>query len=262
MSDSSILADGDDESQVRCRICLEDYVLSTLEDKHTAGLIAPCACSGTSKWIHRSCLDALRSFNQENIGFSQCIECHTTYVYEEKADDHPHWRRAHYHALVARDMILAVLAMHCILVPLALCIWMVDVSDNYDLLFWTFGERAECSTNMKAGIYYSWAWIISLALVGLITTLYLAALCCAQGGGGGGSSSGRYRGRGGGGSNSGGGGVGACLLITLVVLVILGLVVGIIGAIYYLNRVCREHCSRLYYRGETRQFVVKDLSIE
>ena len=60
-------ADGDDRE---CRFCLE------LEPAHE--LIHPCQCRGSSKFIHRSCLNTWRLENR-NGSFLRCTECH--YVY-------------------------------------------------------------------------------------------------------------------------------------------------------------------------------------
>jgi hypothetical protein len=52
-----------------CRICLED------DPKQ--GLIAPCKCKGTSKWVHRECLETWR---QERLLASiQCSVCKFEY---------------------------------------------------------------------------------------------------------------------------------------------------------------------------------------
>ena len=54
-----------------CRICLET------DDPDD--MIAPCKCSGTSKYVHRTCLNQWRSMNTVNTHFTQCGECHFNY---------------------------------------------------------------------------------------------------------------------------------------------------------------------------------------
>jgi E3 ubiquitin-protein ligase DOA10 len=59
-----------------CRICSEE---DTIEN-----LIAPCKCNGSSKYVHRECLDAWR--NRDGIGtknFKQCYVCGFTYGIEK-----------------------------------------------------------------------------------------------------------------------------------------------------------------------------------
>lgn len=55
-----------------CRICFEGG----------GELIAPCSCSGTSKWIHRSCLNRWRisGFNPRSL--TNCCECGFQYQLE------------------------------------------------------------------------------------------------------------------------------------------------------------------------------------
>ena len=51
----------------QCRICYE----STNQEE----MLHPCRCSGTSKWIHRSCLNQWRSLSTNPNAFSKCLEC-------------------------------------------------------------------------------------------------------------------------------------------------------------------------------------------
>lgn len=60
----------------QCRICLETDDVNDM--------IAPCLCSGTSKYVHRMCLNQWRSMNTSNINFTQCAECNFTYRIIEK----------------------------------------------------------------------------------------------------------------------------------------------------------------------------------
>lgn len=58
-----------------CRICLQDEENDDL-------LINPCRCSGTSKYVHKECLDTWRHTNIESESFLKCMECHTYYQFE------------------------------------------------------------------------------------------------------------------------------------------------------------------------------------
>jgi hypothetical protein len=61
----------DDADSLTCRICLDSDVRNNL--------IAPCACAGTSRWVHRNCLDQWRA-TREDVAFKQCTECKKPYV--------------------------------------------------------------------------------------------------------------------------------------------------------------------------------------
>lgn len=54
-----------------CRICLEE--------DHIENLIYPCKCSGTSKYVHKSCLDQWRTLSDNKEAYYKCFECHYKY---------------------------------------------------------------------------------------------------------------------------------------------------------------------------------------
>lgn len=56
----------------QCRICLEDDDISNL--------IYPCRCSGTSKYVHKTCLNEWRTTSENTDNFDRCELCHYTYV--------------------------------------------------------------------------------------------------------------------------------------------------------------------------------------
>ena len=56
-----------------CRICLESD--QTPDDP----LIAPCRCAGTTKWVHRGCLDEWRASSANARSFHRCDQCGAQY---------------------------------------------------------------------------------------------------------------------------------------------------------------------------------------
>ena len=67
--EGSELSDTGDGTLIRtCRICLED-------EGQWENLIAPCLCSGNSKYVHKSCLQKWRDINAGRRGGSRCMEC-------------------------------------------------------------------------------------------------------------------------------------------------------------------------------------------
>ena len=65
-------------SQPTCRICFETEI-----DENDP-LLNPCKCDGTSKYVHKSCLNAWRfSASEDMIDFSErkikCMECKHRY---------------------------------------------------------------------------------------------------------------------------------------------------------------------------------------
>jgi uncharacterized membrane protein YcjF (UPF0283 family) len=53
-----------------CRICLEE--------DHPEHLLAPCRCTGTSKWVHRNCLNKWRA--ESSRSFYECTTCKMKYI--------------------------------------------------------------------------------------------------------------------------------------------------------------------------------------
>ena len=62
-----------------CRICFEEQ--TNTKDP----LISPCRCTGTSKYIHHSCLQKWRLSNLPNSDpRKKCMECNTEYIISYK----------------------------------------------------------------------------------------------------------------------------------------------------------------------------------
>lgn len=54
-----------------CRMCLED------DDK--CNLIYPCKCKGSSKYVHKNCLNEWRTTSENTHNFKRCELCHHEY---------------------------------------------------------------------------------------------------------------------------------------------------------------------------------------
>lgn len=61
-----------------CRICLE---------RGKTGLIAPCLCGGSIKWVHRPCLNRWRETS--HLASVQCNACKYLYLLDAKAEFSP-----------------------------------------------------------------------------------------------------------------------------------------------------------------------------
>ena len=60
------------DNDIECRICFDEEV----DDE----LISPCRCNGTSKYIHRKCLNRWREFQRGREGERHCMECKEEYI--------------------------------------------------------------------------------------------------------------------------------------------------------------------------------------
>ena len=56
---------------MECRICFED--------NNPENMIAPCNCSGTSKWVHRKCIEKWIQECDNEEASKKCMECKQEY---------------------------------------------------------------------------------------------------------------------------------------------------------------------------------------
>jgi hypothetical protein len=61
-------------NSTECRICLET-------EENMDELINPCLCDGTSKWVHRKCLNEWRETNTNSRAYTNCMECNYEYKF-------------------------------------------------------------------------------------------------------------------------------------------------------------------------------------
>ena len=56
-----------------CRICLEE--------EFTENMVYPCKCNGTSKYVHKNCLNQWRTLSNNPEAYKRCFECNYEYVF-------------------------------------------------------------------------------------------------------------------------------------------------------------------------------------
>ena len=111
-----------------CRICLEN-------DSRT-NVISPCACSGTSKWVHRECLDKWRT-TREDIAFSRCTECLTPYIMLRRSPDdaqHVCSRFLRFCLLSCQDLSVPLVICCLVILLLSLLVFGIDAYFAHSLL--------------------------------------------------------------------------------------------------------------------------------
>lgn len=112
------------EKQVICRICLEDVVQD---------IIAPCMCSGSSKWVHRHCLDRWRTSTVNPRSFTNCSECGFAYrfVLQRSQENADHvQRRRQIVGRLAGNFVLKFIILQSWLVSLAVIIHLLDSEEK------------------------------------------------------------------------------------------------------------------------------------
>ncbi|GKV12142.1 hypothetical protein SLEP1_g23331 [Rubroshorea leprosula] len=115
--------------QIQCRICLE-----------TDGrdFIAPCKCKGTSKYVHRECLDHWRAV-REGFAFAHCTTCKAPYYLRVQAAADRKWRTLKFRFFVTRDILSIFMAVQLVIASLGYLIYLIDSYHNSWLrLAWGF----------------------------------------------------------------------------------------------------------------------------
>uniref|UniRef100_M1A7A9 Zinc finger, C3HC4 type family protein n=1 Tax=Solanum tuberosum TaxID=4113 RepID=M1A7A9_SOLTU len=94
---------GPDE-HIQCRICLES---------DGRDFIAPCKCKGTSKYVHRECLDHWRAV-KEGFAFAHCTTCKAPYHLRVHVNDDRKWRTLKFRFFVTRDILSIFLVVQLV----------------------------------------------------------------------------------------------------------------------------------------------------
>jgi len=154
-----------------CRICFED----------DGELMAPCRCDGTSKWIHRSCLNKWRVSGTNPRSLTNCCECGFQYELElhRICDLRSEEMRRQFTRQLLSHSALWFLAVQLMIVTLAVIIKLIDVNDVL-VKFLPFEKVAKVtgfwpSLQHYAFTYYVAGILVFLMLVGLLVT---SISCC------------------------------------------------------------------------------------
>jgi hypothetical protein len=151
----------EEEDDLRqCRICL------STDDPDS--LIAPCLCAGSSKYVHRACLDEWRAQERVPRAFSQCPTCkfeYNTFTVEDEASIRRRERR--FSLFIARDSCGVFALSQAVIGLIALLMHAVDASSNIPKFFPT-----KWASEHAAAPYYASAVVVLLALLGILG-LYL-----------------------------------------------------------------------------------------
>ncbi|CAM8912388.1 unnamed protein product [Rhodiola kirilowii] len=116
-SPSEIDLEAGPEEQIQCRICLES---------DGRDFIAPCKCKGTSKYVHRDCLDHWRAV-KEGFAFAHCTTCKAPYHLRVHSIADRKWRTLKFRFFVTRDVLFIFLAVQFVIAALAYLVYLIDV---------------------------------------------------------------------------------------------------------------------------------------
>ncbi|KAF3785474.1 hypothetical protein EJ110_NYTH27766 [Nymphaea thermarum] len=223
--------------QIQCRICLE-----------TDGrdFIAPCKCKGTSKYVHRECLDHWRAI-REGFAFAHCTTCKAPYHLRVHVPADRKWRTLKFRFFVTRDILFIFVAVQIVIASLSYFVYFVDSHEHEWLrLTWHFDSRI------------SFYYICDCHLPGTLCMWTDCATCfesCA-------STAGEC------GTCLGGAGEAGLPIVIIVGVIILGLftVIGIFYSVLVATmvgqRIWQRHYHILAKRMLTKEYVVEDVDSE
>lgn len=136
--------------QFQCRICLE-----------TDGrdFIAPCKCKGTSKYVHRECLDHWRAV-REGFAFAHCTTCKAPYYLRVHVHADRKWRTLKFRFFVTRDILFIFAVVQLVISSLGYLVYLVDSYQQYWL-------RVAWGFDSELSFYYICGALLFFALLGL-----------------------------------------------------------------------------------------------
>jgi len=146
-----------------CRICFEGG-----ED-----LIAPCRCAGTSKWIHRSCLNRWRISGSNPRSLTNCCECGFQYELElhRTIDLRSQEMRHQFTRQLLGHSLLWLVTVQFIIVALGTMIKLIDTGNKL-VKFLPFERVAKVSGFFPTLQHYAFTYYVA----GLIAFLLLIGL--------------------------------------------------------------------------------------
>ena len=126
----------------QCRICLDDG--------DRCEFISPCRCKGTSRWVHRQCLDRWRS-TKEDRAFSSCTECLAKYKFldpnENMSSSNSCSSNSLFICLVFRDVTLILIVMSIIVLGLSSIVYEFDKKSSVLISFFSMQKFYAVSQN-------------------------------------------------------------------------------------------------------------------
>lgn len=164
-----------------CRLCFDAGDASQQ-------LIAPCQCSGTTKWVHRCCLNQWRHHGQATNAkaMSHCPTCAYEYKLYATFDVHETRRRKRKRIRrLMRDSIFAFVGSQAVILVVALILRQFDDKQVINQIFHSFNQHKWNIQHWASGFfsldllhYYSAAVVLICATVGVATLCYGLLSCC------------------------------------------------------------------------------------
>ena len=148
-----------------CRICFEGG----------EGLIAPCLCAGSSKWVHRRCLDNWRATRHNPQCFTHCNTCN--YQYRVWLKQQRVSKRLKLCLLLTRDILTLLIIAELLIVLMSAICYGLDIPAGRNI--WNLFPHQSWPDGAQVGVYYLAGIVFFFAILGLIGMLVGSlCLCC------------------------------------------------------------------------------------
>lgn len=168
-----------------CRFCYE-------ESNDIKDFITPCKCSGSVKYVHRSCLDIWRSLNPDGENFNRCNVCKFNYVITELEEpiEEKQKRDDDYYREVSTMLFKHLIIFILVIVFVAIMIFFYDNIFMEQNLKYNYGYKNNITTYLILSIKFLSNLIVIYSVLKILkldeetvridfSSCYLAALIYA-----------------------------------------------------------------------------------
>jgi len=157
-----------DRNERACRHCHEPG----------GDLIAPCRCTGSIQWVHRSCLDTWRSVSPNPKSFTECDVCKFRYMIIEMQTKNI-FANVKFAFLVIRDMLAIFIIINALIAGLGYLGTLAKPEDQLEEYFpYIHLVKQDWSPGLKTFILiYECGVVLLLIIVGIIGSLVSCVKC-------------------------------------------------------------------------------------
>lgn len=144
------------ENQRTCRICLEESYIEPNSTNHD--FIAPCQCTGSVSWVHRSCLDSWRATNPKH--FTMCEICQFTYELNYLSQESTYWQSLYWGFRMVLDTLLMAIGFFAFFMLITGLVYTFDYQSAIPAYFSMVNDIF--AAYLLAGI------LLSMSIIGIV----------------------------------------------------------------------------------------------
>lgn len=132
-------------------------------------MIAPCLCTGTSKWVHRECLDRWRGNRPKRSRFTECGQCRYKYQLHRVKAPGEMKRQIHCYLSVAIDVIVPILVIVIIVLIIgSLMAWYDPHQSVAESLYRPLGSCSRIIAHGVTAICVVASWAVLTCCISLV----------------------------------------------------------------------------------------------